>query len=111
MNLYRTDDPPNTDRTQRNEVSSLIYRFHHAGWCHRSIYERNILCKYGPLDVSVEERVKDKGKRALSFRLIDFGRSCWIEDAVSESQWKEDRAHEEMLADKLFEHRLWDMRR
>ena len=51
--------------------------------------------------------MKDKGKRAFSFRLINFGRSYQIRDGVSESEWNAGRAHEEVLTQKLFEPGWW----
>ncbi|RDB22951.1 hypothetical protein Hypma_009907 [Hypsizygus marmoreus] len=89
---------------EKNEAGSLIYRFHHAGWTHGSVYARNILAQHGPLNVPPMERVYEKKKRGLSFRLIDFGRSYKYvdEEKVSGRHWDSDRMSEEMTMEKLF---------
>lgn len=64
----------------REEAVSLFNRFHHAGWCHLSLYQRNIVMKPGPIYASPKERLRNSklhgglGER-WSFRLIDYGRS------------------------------------
>jgi hypothetical protein len=60
---------------------------HSGGWYHGSFWQRNILKKAGPLNASLIEREKNKGKRGgygvdWSFRLIDFGRSRPVSENV-----------------------------
>ena len=66
---------------------------------HGSFYRRNILRKPGPLVIHPDKRVENTRKRGgygidWSFRLIDFGRSGYIENVKADyvlvySQYKE----------------------
>lgn len=80
------------DVSFRNEVVSLMHRFHQAGWVHQSVYERNILVQPGPLNVPYARR--------RNFRLIDFGRSYKKLDNVDDD-WEERRVYEEGAVKKL----------
>ncbi|KAF8799148.1 hypothetical protein BYT27DRAFT_7121604 [Phlegmacium glaucopus] len=82
-NLLTLDD--------QSEAASLVFRFHDAGWFHGSIAKRNILVQRGPL--SEFPVIRDRNRYARgghgvgwSFRLIDFGRSADISNAVSDDQ-------------------------
>ncbi|KAF8065394.1 hypothetical protein FPV67DRAFT_1419684 [Lyophyllum atratum] len=88
---------------QKHEALSFIYRFHHLGWAHGSVYARNLLIQPGPLDVPPSERSKDNP----SFRLIDFGRSYHVDDEESDRAWSGDRHHEESEMEKIFGLGLW----
>ena len=83
-----------TDRAKiaRQECASLLYRLHEAGWTHGSAYERNILKQPGPLNVSPNQRLGNSTERGgygvqWSFRLIDFGRSKYVEGQADEDKW------------------------
>ncbi|KAG6824669.1 hypothetical protein H0H93_001744, partial [Arthromyces matolae] len=92
-------DPDKLTEDQKNEALSLIYRFHHAGWLHNSIYARNIVAQPGPLNVPPSER----SKKNMSFRLIDFGRSTAVKDDDYDArQFQSSRCYEETSVQKLF---------
>ena len=67
--------PRSLDRDDRQECASLLFRFHHAGWQHRSVAQRNKAVQYGPLTSAPNDR-----DRVRSFRLIGFGWSVKIYD-------------------------------
>ncbi|KAL5523184.1 hypothetical protein ACEPAF_1451 [Sanghuangporus sanghuang] len=68
-------DPNKLSLDDRQECFSLIRRLHYAGFTHGSIYQRNFVVQYGPLQGSPFKR----SKRHLRFRLIDFGRTRELE--------------------------------
>ncbi|KAL0576162.1 hypothetical protein V5O48_005803 [Marasmius crinis-equi] len=60
----------------RRECSALLLRFHELGWIHGSFAHRNMLMRRGDhTDYPMERSKKDK-----RFRLVDFGRSEYLED-------------------------------
>ncbi|KAI5121411.1 hypothetical protein M0805_003183 [Coniferiporia weirii] len=65
-------DPEKLCKDDRYECFSLLRRLHAAGYLHNSVYQRNILMQYGPLQMSPFQR----SKKHLRFRLIDFGRTA-----------------------------------
>ena len=71
--------PSKLDADDREECVSLFLRFNHAGWLHESIAERNFLYQLGPPTMRPSERPI---KGPSSFRLIDFGRSRFVEERV-----------------------------
>ncbi|KAF9463965.1 hypothetical protein BDZ94DRAFT_1321506 [Collybia nuda] len=93
-------NPNDLNIDDKNECAALYYRFHCAGWVHGSIAQRNILVQPGPLTVSPSVRGKStsEGEGQLSFRLIDFGRSCPL------SSDNRSGAEEEMSVSYLFGH-------
>ena len=88
------------DVSFRNEVVSLMHRFHQAGWVHQSVYERNILVQPGPLNVPYARRNRTVGQGKRNFRLIDFGRSYKKLDN-GDDDWEERRVYEEGAVKKL----------
>jgi len=66
---------------------------------HGSFYQRNILRKPGPLSIHPDKRVDNTRKRGgygvdWSYRLVDFGRSAYIDGVKADyyqtkSQYKE----------------------
>ncbi|GLB34456.1 hypothetical protein LshimejAT787_0200210 [Lyophyllum shimeji] len=88
---------------QKHEALSYIYRFHHSGWAHASVYVRNILIQPGPLDVAPAQRSKE----TPSFRLIDFGRSYYCEDPPEGRTFQADRYREESDMEHIFGLGLW----
>ncbi|KAG6877381.1 hypothetical protein C0993_007901 [Termitomyces sp. T159_Od127] len=98
-------DPKELTHDQKNEALSLIYRFHHAGWAHGSIYPRNIVSQPGPISAPPSQR----SRQDQSFRLIDFGRSFQRKDHEGHfvANWRDDRWIEESSVEKLFEMGLY----
>ena len=80
-------------------MTSLVHRFHRAGWIHRSVAERNILVQPGPITMPSSQRFMEEGQGApeRKFRLIDFGRSS-KPSTFSESQ---KRIYDEWALDKM----------
>ncbi|KAF9049066.1 hypothetical protein BJ165DRAFT_1464210 [Panaeolus papilionaceus] len=84
MLLENCGQPIESDKLSvddREQAISLFNRFHHAGWCHLSLYQRNIVMKPGPINVTHQERLNNSKQRGglgeeWTFRLIDYGRSC-----------------------------------
>ncbi|KAG7442274.1 uncharacterized protein BT62DRAFT_1079395 [Guyanagaster necrorhizus] len=70
------------DIDDRQECASLLFRFHHEGWLHGSVFPRNIVVQHG----DVEDWPECRRHSDRRFRLIDFGRSE-KGDTVTES-WK-----------------------
>ncbi|KAF6747674.1 hypothetical protein DFP72DRAFT_821473 [Ephemerocybe angulata] len=72
-----TVDEMNID--DRQEIATLFFRLHQAGWCHNSAYTRNVLRQLGPINDFPLARMCNAHNRSdmrqTSFRLIDFGRS------------------------------------
>ncbi|OCB91933.1 hypothetical protein A7U60_g773 [Sanghuangporus baumii] len=64
-------NPTELSMNDRQECFSLIRRLHIAGYVHKSVYRRNFVMQYGPLQYSPFKRSKLHPR----FRLIDFGRS------------------------------------
>jgi len=94
----REIDPNDLTLDQKHEALSFIYRFHHIGWVHGSVYVRNILMQPGPLDVPPAER----SKKTPSFRLIDFGRSHHYDDTEIGNAFQGDRHMEERHMEEIF---------
>ena len=88
------------DASSRDEVISLIHRFHQAGWVHQSVYERNILVQPPLIDSYASLRNQRVGQWRRNFRLIDFGRSYKKLDDV-DYHWEERRTYEEGAVKKL----------
>ncbi|KAK7033694.1 hypothetical protein VNI00_012694 [Paramarasmius palmivorus] len=88
-------DPSELNLDDRHECSALLFRFHHHGWIHGSFYPRNILMRRGDhADYPMEKNHEDK-----RFRLIDFGRSRYLEDLAEDDErgrdeWDKDRFKE-----------------
>ncbi|KAF9483235.1 hypothetical protein BDN70DRAFT_342828 [Pholiota conissans] len=77
-------DPEVLSADDKNECAALVFKFHQGGWTHGSIARRNIVRQPGPLNAFPEQRklnAKKRGGRGedWSYRLIDFGRSTFIE--------------------------------
>ncbi|TFK35285.1 hypothetical protein BDQ12DRAFT_324001 [Crucibulum laeve] len=70
-------DPSALNIDDSHECASLLFRFHHGGWLHDSVYARNFLYQAGPLTAPPEKRMANlkRSHGQFSFRLIDFGRS------------------------------------
>ncbi|KAL5483372.1 hypothetical protein ACEPAI_8603 [Sanghuangporus weigelae] len=68
--------------TYRQECFSLIRRLHIAGYVHKSVYQRNFVMQYGPLQGSPFKR----NKLHPRFRLIDFGRSFKYQESRALSE-------------------------
>ncbi|KAG5637639.1 hypothetical protein H0H81_003864 [Sphagnurus paluster] len=89
---------------QKNEATSLMYRFHDAGWSHGSVYTRNVLVQPGPLNLPPILRTMEKP----SFRLIDFGRSYFCEDEKEKNKpWTSDRYREDSAMEDMFGTRMF----
>lgn len=83
--------PSRLSEDESEECVSLFLRFNHAGWLHESIAERNFLYQLGPPTMQPAERTRIKGPP--SFRMIDFGRSRFVEERKrGEFQFAEDDA-------------------
>ncbi|KIJ61098.1 hypothetical protein HYDPIDRAFT_31609 [Hydnomerulius pinastri MD-312] len=65
-------DPDSLSIDDQHECTSLLLRFHEAGWLHESFAARNILAQKGS---PTETPFMREGSEQLSFRMIDFGRS------------------------------------
>uniref|UniRef100_A0A0W0FNE2 Protein kinase domain-containing protein n=1 Tax=Moniliophthora roreri TaxID=221103 RepID=A0A0W0FNE2_MONRR len=75
-------DPEKLNLDDRHECATLLFRFHHHGWTHGSFFPRNILMRRGDhADYPMERSKKDK-----RFRLIDFGRSRYLEDLAADDE-------------------------
>lgn len=74
-------DPAKLSKDDREECVSLLLRFNNAGWLHDSIWARNFLVQKGPPTMWPLERATTD---QLSFRLIDFGRSRFVEEPKGE---------------------------
>uniref|UniRef100_A0A0W0GEJ5 Protein kinase domain-containing protein n=1 Tax=Moniliophthora roreri TaxID=221103 RepID=A0A0W0GEJ5_MONRR len=75
-------DPEKLNLDDRHECAALLFRFHHHGWTHGSFFPRNILMRRGDhADYPMERSEKDK-----RFRLIDFGRSRYLEDLAADDE-------------------------
>ncbi|THH06193.1 hypothetical protein EW145_g4252 [Phellinidium pouzarii] len=67
-------NPEKLSFDHKQECFSLLRRLHAAGYMHNSVYQRNILMQYGPLQMSPFQRSKEH----LRFRLIDYGRTVKV---------------------------------
>ena len=66
-------DPESLSVEDQEECASLVLRFQRAGWLHESMAPRNLLVQKGkPTEFPLTRQIHPE----LSFRLIDFGRSC-----------------------------------
>ncbi|KAJ7684619.1 hypothetical protein DFH06DRAFT_13113 [Mycena polygramma] len=73
---------------QSKECWSLVYRLHHADWVHGSVAERNIMMQAGPLTTPQGwlRGYSPKTVDGISFRVIDFGRSCYCGEEAKEGE-------------------------
>ncbi|EEB90956.1 hypothetical protein MPER_10768, partial [Moniliophthora perniciosa FA553] len=78
-------DPVNPEKLNlddRRECAALLFRFHHHRWTHGSFFPRNIVMRRGDhADYPMERSDKDK-----RFRLIDFGRSWYLDDLAANDE-------------------------
>lgn len=94
----------------RKECSSLVARFHRAGYVHNSLFTRNIVMQPGPLTQPPWLRTMN----SASFRLIDFGRTeryenyrlrkvhAGIDEGEVDKQWHRNMSNELRVAKELF---------
>ncbi|KAJ6606480.1 hypothetical protein DFH09DRAFT_1353592 [Mycena vulgaris] len=62
---------------QKTECWSLLQRLHHADWVHGSVAERNVVVQAGPMRMPQGWMREWEERDAVSFRVIDFGRSLY----------------------------------
>ncbi|KAG7089897.1 hypothetical protein E1B28_011531 [Marasmius oreades] len=71
----------------RYECSALLLRFHDLGWTHGSFAPRNLLMRRG----DHEEYPMMRSNKDKRFRLIDFGRSTYLENISKDDAEERDR--------------------
>ncbi|KAJ7273170.1 hypothetical protein C8J57DRAFT_1317000 [Mycena rebaudengoi] len=74
----------------KKECWSLLYRLHEAEWVHESVAERNIMMQPGPMTTPQGWMRSVPGLTAVSFRVIDFGRSLYCGEPAPKDEEADD---------------------